>query len=116
MAKKVLYFYDGEWLLQGGTLSLSVCLQRGKLKYTCCCYPHEALSGPAKALAIPAPAPAAVLRLAEEVGNFFYGPGHPMKPHRVRMTHDLLKSYGLLDSMELMVCSAHLWLAGPQAG
>lgn len=37
----------------------------------------------------------------EEVGNFFYGPGHPMKPHRVRMTHDLLKSYGLLDSMDL---------------
>ncbi|CDJ44887.1 Histone deacetylase, related, partial [Eimeria tenella] len=39
----------------------------------------------------------------EEVGNFFYGPGHPMKPHRVRMTHDLLRSYGLLDSLELML-------------
>ncbi|XP_026193499.1 histone deacetylase 1 [Cyclospora cayetanensis] len=39
----------------------------------------------------------------EEVGNFFYGPGHPMKPHRVRMTHDLLRSYGLLDKMELML-------------
>lgn len=39
----------------------------------------------------------------EEVGNFFYGPGHPMKPHRVRMTHDLLQNYGLLDSMELML-------------
>ncbi|KAL8435968.1 hypothetical protein ACSSS7_002109 [Eimeria intestinalis] len=25
-----------------------------------------------------------------------------MKPHRVRMTHDLLQSYGLLDSLELM--------------
>ena len=43
---------------------------------------------------------------AEEVGNFFYGPGHPMKPHRVRMTHDLLQGYGLLDLVELMVsCS-----------
>lgn len=39
----------------------------------------------------------------EEIGNFFYGPGHPMKPHRVRMTHDLVRSYGLLDSMELML-------------
>lgn len=45
-----------------------------------------------------------LLRFPEEVGNFFYGPGHPMKPHRVRMTHDLLQSYGLLNSMELMVC------------
>ncbi|KAL8425393.1 hypothetical protein Efla_003621 [Eimeria flavescens] len=26
-----------------------------------------------------------------------------MKPHRVRMTHDLLQSYGLLDSLELML-------------
>lgn len=47
---------------------------------------------------------------SEEIGNFFYGPGHPMKPHRVRMTHDLVRSYGLLDSMELMVhriCSVY---------
>lgn len=30
-----------------------------------------------------------------EIGNFHYGFGHPMKPHRVRMTHDLIVTYGL---------------------
>ena len=30
-----------------------------------------------------------------DVGNFYYGHGHPMKPHRVRMTHNLVVSYGL---------------------
>ncbi|CAG8521281.1 6114_t:CDS:10 [Diversispora eburnea] len=26
----------------------------------------------------------------EDVGNYTYGQGHPMKPHRMRMTHDLV--------------------------
>ncbi|KAF8821358.1 histone deacetylase HDAC2 [Cardiosporidium cionae] len=39
----------------------------------------------------------------EEIGNYHYGMGHPMKPHRVRMTHDLVASYGLLDKMEMLV-------------
>lgn len=30
-----------------------------------------------------------------EIGNYYYGEGHPMKPHRVRMTHALLLNYGL---------------------
>ena len=30
-----------------------------------------------------------------DVGNFYYGQGHPMKPHRVRMTHNLLLHYGI---------------------
>ncbi|KAJ1609922.1 histone deacetylase HDA2/Rpd3p [Cryptosporidium canis] len=39
----------------------------------------------------------------EEVGNFHYGLGHPMKPHRVRMTHDLVSQYGLLENVDVMV-------------
>jgi len=36
-----------------------------------------------------------------DVGNFYYGQGHPMKPHRVRMTHNLLLHYGVYKEMEL---------------
>lgn len=36
-----------------------------------------------------------------EVGNFYYGQGHPMKPHRMRMTHNLLLHYGLYKEMEV---------------
>lgn len=34
-------------------------------------------------------------------GNFYYGNGHPMKPHRVRMTHSLVLAYGLYKKMEV---------------
>jgi histone deacetylase 1/2 len=37
-----------------------------------------------------------------EVGNYYYGQGHPMKPHRIRMTHALLAHYGLLDEMQVL--------------
>ncbi|KAG0416893.1 Histone deacetylase Rpd3 [Dictyocoela roeselum] len=33
------------------------------------------------------------------IGNFYYATGHPMKPHRVRMTHTLLVNYNLFDAM-----------------
>eukprot|EP00045_Choanoeca_perplexa_P002256 m.23630 g.23630 ORF g.23630 m.23630 type:complete len:515 (-) comp11412_c0_seq1:67-1611(-) len=36
-----------------------------------------------------------------DVGNYYYGPGHPMKPHRIRMTHNLLLNYGLYKKMEI---------------
>jgi len=36
-----------------------------------------------------------------EVGNFYYGQAHPMKPHRIRMTHNLLINYGLYDKMDI---------------
>ncbi|XP_020599383.1 histone deacetylase 19-like [Phalaenopsis equestris] len=36
-----------------------------------------------------------------EVGNYYYGQGHPMKPHRIRMTHALLLNYGLLQRMQV---------------
>jgi histone deacetylase 1/2 len=38
----------------------------------------------------------------EEVGNFFYGPSHPMKPHRIRMAHNLVLAYGLYDKMRVL--------------
>jgi histone deacetylase 1/2 len=27
-----------------------------------------------------------------EIGNYYYGAGHPMKPFRIRMTHSLVVS------------------------
>ncbi|KAK0153896.1 Histone deacetylase 1 [Merluccius polli] len=38
---------------------------------------------------------------ASDVGNYYYGQGHPMKPHRIRMTHNLLLNYGLYRKMEI---------------
>ncbi|XP_013403048.1 histone deacetylase 3 [Lingula anatina] len=34
-----------------------------------------------------------------QVGNFHYGPGHPMKPHRLSLTHSLVLHYGLYKKM-----------------
>ncbi|NWY45991.1 HDAC1 deacetylase, partial [Sylvia atricapilla] len=39
--------------------------------------------------------------LPGDVGNYYYGQGHPMKPHRIRMTHNLLLNYGLYRKMEI---------------
>lgn len=38
-----------------------------------------------------------------DVGNYYYGQGHPMKPHRIKMTHNLLLNYGLYKHMEVYV-------------
>eukprot|EP01096_Ripella_sp_DP13-Kostka_P014306 TRINITY_DN6422_c0_g1_i1.p1 TRINITY_DN6422_c0_g1~~TRINITY_DN6422_c0_g1_i1.p1 ORF type:complete len:557 (+),score=200.09 TRINITY_DN6422_c0_g1_i1:25-1671(+) len=38
----------------------------------------------------------------DEVGNHYYGQGHPMKPHRIRMTHNLLVNYGLYKKMTII--------------
>ncbi|KAG8964551.1 hypothetical protein FRC03_001655 [Tulasnella sp. 419] len=37
-----------------------------------------------------------------DVGNYSYGLGHPMKPHRIRMAHQLISAYGMLDSMDVV--------------
>eukprot|EP00002_Diphylleia_rotans_P009026 TRINITY_DN1903_c0_g1_i1.p1 TRINITY_DN1903_c0_g1~~TRINITY_DN1903_c0_g1_i1.p1 ORF type:complete len:438 (-),score=95.00 TRINITY_DN1903_c0_g1_i1:231-1544(-) len=37
----------------------------------------------------------------QEVGNFYYSQHHPMKPHRIRMTHDLIVNYGLFNKLEI---------------
>ena len=42
---------------------------------------------------------------AEEVGNYNYGPGHPMKPHRIRMVHSLLVNYGVYRHLNIYVRS-----------
>ncbi|NWT60788.1 HDAC3 deacetylase, partial [Erythrocercus mccallii] len=34
-----------------------------------------------------------------DVGNFHYGAGHPMKPHRLALTHSLVLHYGLYKKM-----------------
>lgn len=39
-----------------------------------------------------------------DVGNYAYVSGHPMKPHRIRMTHSLVMNYGLYKKMEIYVC------------
>ena len=38
----------------------------------------------------------------DDIGNYFYGPGHPMKPHRILMAHSLLESYKTLDHLEII--------------
>ncbi len=36
-----------------------------------------------------------------QLGNFHYGEGHPMRPHRVRLTHQLVVNYGLYKHMNV---------------
>ena len=38
-----------------------------------------------------------------DVGAYTYGLGHPMKPQRMRMTHELVSVYGMLDKMDILV-------------
>ncbi|EYU17724.1 hypothetical protein ABFS82_04G173300 [Erythranthe guttata] len=35
------------------------------------------------------------------IGDYYYGQGHPMKPHRIRMAHNLIVHYGLHRRMEI---------------
>lgn len=35
------------------------------------------------------------------VGNYYYGQGHVMKPHRIRMTHHLLLNYGIYRYLDV---------------
>ncbi|KAI8926804.1 hypothetical protein BC831DRAFT_511376 [Entophlyctis helioformis] len=36
-----------------------------------------------------------------DVGHYHFGPQHPMKPHRIRMTHNLVINYGLYKKLEI---------------
>ncbi|KAL2515644.1 Histone deacetylase 6 [Forsythia ovata] len=36
------------------------------------------------------------------IGDLYYGQGHPMKPHRVRMAHSLIVHYNLHQRMEII--------------
>ena len=42
-----------------------------------------------------------LIQFLGDIGNYYYGQGHPMKPHRIRMTHNLLLNYGLYRKMEI---------------
>ena len=35
-----------------------------------------------------------------DAGDYYYGPGHPMKPQRLKLTHHLLLAYDLYSSMD----------------
>jgi len=37
----------------------------------------------------------------EAIGTFVYGDGHPMRPHRVRMTHELVVHYGVYKHVNI---------------
>ena len=37
-----------------------------------------------------------------QVGNFHYGQLHPMKPHRLSVTHSLVLNYGLHKKMQVL--------------
>ncbi|KAJ2936299.1 hypothetical protein H1R20_g796, partial [Candolleomyces eurysporus] len=37
-----------------------------------------------------------------DVGAYTYGLGHPMKPHRIHVTHELVTAYDMLDKMQVL--------------
>ena len=41
--------------------------------------------------------------MSGDVGHFYYGPGHPMKPNRLKLTHNLVLNYGLYRQMQCFV-------------
>ena len=43
--------------------------------------------------------------VAGEVGGAYYGIKHPMKPHRMRMTNELILEYGLAEHLDVFVSS-----------
>jgi acetoin utilization deacetylase AcuC-like enzyme len=43
---------------------------------------------------------------AGDIGHHYYGPGHPMKPHRLKLAHHLIQAYGLYRKMEVYVSAS----------
>mmetsp|Transcript_1880 Transcript_1880/g.3017 ORF Transcript_1880/g.3017 Transcript_1880/m.3017 type:complete len:449 (-) Transcript_1880:1614-2960(-) len=37
-----------------------------------------------------------------DIGSYYYAPGHPMKPHRLKLTHHLLLTYGMYRKMDVL--------------
>lgn len=79
------------------------------MKLQIICYAKKLLFGVAKfsvfhLRAISNSSTLCVFFVSGDVGNYYYGQGHPMKPHRIRMTHNLLLNYGLYRKMEIYVC------------
>jgi acetoin utilization deacetylase AcuC-like enzyme len=44
-----------------------------------------------------------------DVGDYYYGMSHPMKPHRVRMAHDLIVRYGLYKQLQVRAARTDGW-------
>ena len=51
-----------------------------------------------------------LINVLDEVGNYNYGPGHPMKPHRIRMVHNLLVNYGVYRHLQIYVSHERVFL------
>lgn len=43
---------------------------------------------------------------SDDFAKYDYGPGHPLKPFRLKLTHDLIESYGLLALPDVSVVGA----------
>lgn len=43
---------------------------------------------------------------SEDFAKYDYGPGHPLKPFRLKLTYELIKAYGLLSLPEVRVVEA----------
>lgn len=43
-----------------------------------------------------------------DVGCYSYGLTHLMKPHRMRITHELVTAYGMLPKMNILVRLFHV--------
>lgn len=44
-----------------------------------------------------------------DVGAYTYGLGHPMKPQRMRITHELVSAYEMLPRMNVLVSITSTW-------
>jgi hypothetical protein len=53
--------------------------------------------------------PAASDHLSDETGAYTYGLGHQMKPQRIRMTHELVMAYGMLEKLHVIVGLQNIW-------
>lgn len=51
----------------------------------------------------------------EDVGSFVYGEGHPMRPFRINMTHQLILAYGLYRKMNVYVSSNDILFFNPES-
>ncbi|MCQ2821570.1 MAG: histone deacetylase [archaeon] len=43
----------------------------------------------------------------DKVGTFYYGPYHPMKPFRIKITHEMLRAYGVLPKFNHILPEDH---------
>ena len=43
----------------------------------------------------------------DEIGTFFYGQYHPMKPLRMKITHEMLKAYDILPKFKRILPEEH---------